>query len=208
MTLLFSQLENARSNPTRFAREHTGSGGGFNSRNFRTYVVAAVRRFHRGMPKADVINFFEQKCADKLNLLSYWRHRADNYKRMLAAYCDAFSPANCQYVESNKRAALQLGYHLLTGKVDRFDLQDPTGYRATAIQLTTTKWTDELRWPLIQKAIANEMGCAPSDVEIGVFSFDDGRYGYQVYSDADISAAEAEAESVLTAVERNRPRKV
>ena len=94
---------------------------------------------------------------------------------------------------------------MLTGKIDRFDLQDPIGYRATAIQLTPQNWKDELRWPLIQKALANDMGCAPSDVEIGVFSFDDGRYGYQVYSDADISAAEAEAESVLTTVERNLP---
>jgi len=204
MTLLFSQLESARRNPARFAREHA-RGGGFNSRNFRTYVVAAVRRFHRGMSKADVTKFFEEKCAAKLSLLSYSQHRADNYKRVLGAYCDAFSPADCQYIESHKRVSLQVGNHLLTGKIDRFDLQDPIGYRATAIQLTPQNWKDELRWPLIQKALANEMGCAPSDVEIGVFSFDDGRYGYQVYPDADISAAEAEAESVLTAVEKNLP---
>jgi hypothetical protein len=205
MTLLFSQLENARRNPARFVKSYSKVPGGFNSRNFRTYVIAAVRRFHRGMSKSDVIKFFEDKCTDKLSLVSYWRQRADNYKLMLSAYCNAFSPGNCQYIESNKRTSLKVGNHILTGKVDRFDLRDPVGYRATAIQLAARDWKDELRWPLIQKGIAAEMGCAPSDVEIGVFSFDDGRYGYEVYSDSDISAAEVEADGVLTKVERNLP---
>ena len=205
MILPFSQIEEARRNPARFGKAFAKPGGHFNSRNFRTYIVAAVRRFHGGMAKADVLQYFEQKCSEKLTTIGYWRQRTDNYNQMLDAYCDAFSPANTQYIESHKRMSIAVGPHMLTGEVDRFDLRDPTGYRATAIQLAPSKWRDELRWPLIQKGIALDMGCAPSEVEVGVFSFDNGRYGYKSYSDADITDAETEAEAVLTTVEQNLP---
>lgn len=157
------------------------------------------------MPKDEVLRYFDEKCGAKLTTLDYWQPRTDNYKRMLDAYCDAFSPGTCQYIESHKKTSLIVGNHQLAGKVDRFDLRDPDGYRATAFQLAKSKWEDELRWPLIQKGIALDMGCAPSEVEIGVFSFDTGRYGYVVYSDDEIAEAEAEANTVLTTVEEHLP---
>ena len=205
MILPFSQLEAARRNPRRFGEGYSKSTDLFNSRNFRTYVAAAVRRFHRGMPKEEVLRYFEERCEAKLTNLSYWKNRTDNYKRMLDAYCDAFSPGACKYIESGKTTSLIIGTHQLSGKVDRFDLRDPDGYRATAFQLAKSKWEDELRWPLIQKGIALDMGCTPSEVEIGVFSFDTGRYGYVVYSDDEIAKAEAETNTVLTTVEENLP---
>jgi hypothetical protein len=203
MTLLFSQLEDARRNPARFANAQAHGRAGFNSRNFRTYLLAATARFHRGMSKTEVLDYFEEKCATKLTQLGYWRQRTNNYKKMLSAYCDVFSPDKSQYVESHKKTSLRVGKHALTGEINRFDLRDPTGYKATVIQLAPRVWKDELRWPLIQKAIANDMGCASSEVEIGVFSFDDGNYGSEIYSDHHIAAAESEAENVLTAVETN-----
>jgi hypothetical protein len=94
---------------------------------------------------------------------------------------------------------------MLSGKIERLDLRLTIGYRATTTQLNKTDWENELRWPLVQKAIAQELACPTEEVEVGVFCFEDGKYTYRTFSDAEILAAETEAEHVLTEVERNVP---
>src|SRR5438067_1623773 len=136
MKLSFSELETARKNPARFGANYTGGRGGyFNSNNFRTYLLAAINRFHQGHSKSDVLQFFEDKCRTKLSLRRQFQGRLTHYMNVLSGYCDSFASQGCQFVESNKSTSLVLGNHLLTGKIDRFDVRIPTGYRATAGQL-------------------------------------------------------------------------
>jgi hypothetical protein len=205
MKLSFSQLESARKNPARFGSSFSGGRGSFNSNNFRTYLLAAINRFHRGESKKQVLDFFEDKCRTKLSLRSQFKGRLAHYMKVLADYCDGFASQGCSFVESNKFTSLTVGTHTLTGKVDRFDLRIPTGYRATAGQLYETNWESELRWPLIQRAIAREINCPVDEVEIGVFCFETGGYEYKIFSDSEITSAEAEANNVLTAVAMHIP---
>src|SRR5437870_4811437 len=172
MKLSFSQLESARKNPARFGSNFSGAGGFFNSNNFRTYLLAAVNRFHRGESKEQVLHFFEERCRTRLSLRRGFQSKLAHYLTVLADYCDGFAAQHCQFVESNKSISLALGNHLLTGRIDRFDVRIPTGYRATAGQLYKTNWQLELRWPLIQNAIARELNCPPRELEIGVFCFE------------------------------------
>jgi hypothetical protein len=148
---------------------------------------------------------FTKKCEDKLKLQAYFQPRLKHYLKILAAYCDTYSLQGCQFVEVKKPTKLLVGSHTLRGRVDRFDMRIPGGYRATTTQLERTQWEDELRWPLIQKAIANELGASTSEIEVGVFSYEDGSYGYRVFDDDKIAAAEDEALVILTEVENNLP---
>jgi hypothetical protein len=205
MRLSFSQLEAARKNPARFGSRFSGGGGYFNSNNFRTYLLAAINRFHRGESKKQVLHFFEEKCRTKLGLRRQFQGRLAHYLKVLGDYCDGFSAQGCQFVESHKSTSLVLGNHMLTGKIDRFDVRIPTGYRATAGQLRETDWESELRWPLIQKAIAQEINCPATEVEVGVFCFENGRYEYRTFTPTEIAAAQNEANSVLTTVAMHIP---
>jgi hypothetical protein len=205
MILAFSQLEVARKNPTRFGKSYSRGPGHFNSRNFRTFLSTAVSQFHRGSNKQVVVDAFTKKCEDKLKLQAHFAARLKHYQKILAAYCDSYGSQGCQFVEVKKPTLLALGPHLLRGRVDRFDMRIPSGYRATTTQLERSNWETELRWPLIQKAIATELGSSASEVEVGVFCYDDGSYGYRIFTDAEIAAAEVEAEKVLTLVETNIP---
>lgn len=201
MKLAFSQLESARKNPARFASGFSGTGGGyFNSNNFRTYLLAAINRFHRGESKKQVLDFFEDRCRTKLALRRQFKGRLAHYTRVLSDYCEGFPSQGCQFVESNKVTSLILGTHTITGKIDRFDVRIPTGYRATAGQLYETDWGSELRWPLIQQAIAQEINCPATEVEVGVFCFENGQYEYKTFTAAEITAAQSEADSLLTTV--------
>lgn len=205
MILFFSQLELARKNPAKFGKGYSPGAGRFNSRNFRTFLSTAVSQFHRGATKQEVLSTFAKKCEDKLKLQAYFPARLKHYLKILGAYCDSYGTQGCQFVEVKKPTKLLLGTHALRGRVDRFDMRIPSGYRATTAQLDRTKWEEELRWPLIQKAIADELGSPTSEIEVGVFCYEDGSYGYRVFTDAEIAAAADEAQKILTDVENNLP---
>jgi len=205
MKLAFSQLERARKNPAKFGRAFSPGGGFFNNANFRVYFFAAMRQFHEGKTKKEALQFFDDKCNDKLSHQAHFQGRLTHYKNVLADYCDTFAAQGCQFVEAAKRVSLVLGNHTLRGKIERFDIRLPAGYRATATQLHETDWENELRWPLLQKAISQEYGCSTAEVEVGVFCFENGKYEYRIYTDEEIATAEAETETVLTQVEINVP---
>src|SRR5713101_5813580 len=114
MRLSFSQLETARKNPARFSSNFSGAAGYFNTNNFRTYLLAAINRFHRGESKEQVLHFFEEKCRTKLSLRRNFQPKLAHYLTVLADYCDDFPGQRCQFVESNKLLSLPLGNHLLT----------------------------------------------------------------------------------------------
>jgi hypothetical protein len=205
MILPFSQLERARKNPARFGKSYSTGSGRFNSRNFRTFLSTAVSQFHRGVSRDAVVDAFTKKCEDKLKLQAHFAARLKHYQKILGAYFDSYASQGCQIVEVKKPTLLTIGQHLLRGRVDRFDMRVPSGYRATTTQLERTPWESELRWPLIQKAIAAELGAQTSEIEVGVFCYDDASYGYRIFTDVEIAAAEEEAEVILTEVEMNLP---
>ncbi len=92
MILPFPQLETARKNPAKFGKRYTPGSGGFNSRNFRTFLSTAVRDFHRGATKADVLKAFTKKCEDKLKLQAHFNPRLKHYVKILSEYCDSYTP--------------------------------------------------------------------------------------------------------------------
>jgi len=205
MILPFSQLEIARKNPAKFGKRYAPGSGGFNSRNFRTFLSSAIRDFHRGAMKDDVLKAFTKKCEDKLKLQAHFNPRLKHYVKILSDYCDSYATQGCQFVEARKLTQLVIGTHLLRGNVDRFDMRVAGGYRATMTQLEQSSWETELRWPLIQKAIAIELGASIGEVEVGVFCYSDGIYAYRRFTAQEIAVAESEALTVLDQVEANVP---
>jgi hypothetical protein len=205
MNLSFSQLERARKNPAKFGRAVSPAPTFFNNANFRVYFFAAMRLFHSGQTTKAVVQFFDDKCTARLNHQQHFQSRLNHYKTVLTNYCNNFSKQGCQFVEASKRISLALKHHTLKGRIERFDLSLPLGYRATTTQLNQSDWDNELRWPLVQKAISQEFGCPTGEVQVGVFCFENGQYEYRIYTDDEITAAEIEAESVLTTVEANIP---
>jgi hypothetical protein len=201
MKVSFSQLEEARRNPARFKRRQAASKGFFNNKNFRAYFVAAMKRFHQGGTKPQVVKFFRDKCVANLDKQLNFNSRLNNYLGVLAGYCDSYSAQGCVFVEARKVVGLALGSHTLTGTLQRFDVRASGGYRGTLTQMEQTDWQKELRWPLIQKAIADDLLCPSSEVEVGIFSLDTGLYGYNIFTEKQINDAEQEALSLLGVVE-------
>lgn len=202
----FSQIEEARKNPVRFAaRRVSGKPTFFSQKNFRAYFFKAIREFHNGKSKRQVLLDFDQLCQSNLSGQTSYEGRFQHYHRILAGYCDSYAAQGCRCIETRKKAGLTFGHHRLTGYVERFDLVLPVGYRATITQLYEKPWEHDLRWPLLQKGLADELGCPLDQIEVGVFCLQTGAYVYKSYSANEVSDALSEAEAVLTSVESNLP---
>jgi len=205
MKLSFSLLESARKNPVRFGRNFSIRGEFRRKANFRLYLSSAIHRFHAGMTKQQVQEYFAGKCNEKLSSLNHYHARLNHYRSILGRYCDGYESQDCRFVECNKRVILRIGDHELSGKVERFDIRLPDGYRATGTQLEEDEWRTDIRWPLIQNAIAQEFGRPLGEIEVGFFCFENGEYDYHIFTDSDVTAAETETENILDQVEANLP---
>lgn len=202
MNLQFSRLEEARRNPKRFADQLKQAKAWHpNNRHFRAYFDFATRRFHKGESVEKVIGFFVERCADKLSNQVGFHGRLNQYKKALATYCESFEQMDRDFVESQKAVSLPLGPHLLSGKVERFDLRIAGGYSATITQMEKRDWEKELRWPLIQSALATECGCTVSEIEVGVYCFEDSSYSYRTFTVEEIADASLEATTLMEAID-------
>ena len=202
----FSRIEEARKNPVRFAaRAVSGKKPFFSHKNFRAFFFKALREFHAGKAKRLVLSEFDNWCDSNLSRQANYQARFQHYRRVLALYCDSYGALGCRCIETRKKALLNINTHSVTGLIDRFDLVLPVGYRATMTQLYDLPWKHDLRWPLLQKAVSDEMGCAVEQVQVGIFCLETGAYDYHSFSDPEVTNAVAEAESVLSAVEANLP---
>lgn len=206
MKLSFSQIEEARKNPARFAmRSVSGKARFFSQKNFRAYFFKAMREFHDGKSKRQVLSDFDRLCEGNLSQQTHYQGRFQHYRRILSGYCDSYPMQGCRCIETRKKAFLTLTSHRLTGFVERFDLVLPRGYRATITQLYDMGWKHDLRWPLLQKGLADELGCSLDEVEVGVFCLQTGAYAYNCFSPTEVADAATEAQAVLSAVESNLP---
>jgi len=206
MKLTLYQLEIARRNPQRFVEVLAATAQEkkkvkFNSKQFRTYLTEALGAYHNGKSWPGIMTEFSRKCREKLVRIHYHNDRTDGYEKTLKSYFRTYPAQGVTFIEMGKRFSLPAGPHLITGKVDRFDLRSPQGYRATDIQTSPNKsWRRKLRWPLIQQALALEMNGSAAEVEVGVHCFETGVPDYHIFEHAELEAALAEAESICDEV--------
>ena len=201
MKLALSQLESARKNPRKFASQ---PGRGFPIRaNFKMYFVSAVKRFHEGMTEDGAVEYFARKAEEKLKLQNYYEQRLAHYKESLRNYCRLFSGEGLSFVQSSLPLKLRAGRHDLTGTVRNLSIRiDPSGYSVMLTQLEASEWTEELKWPLIQQAVSETMGCLPEEVDIRAFHMDDSSFFRHEYTIAQIAEAYDEARDLLDLLER------
>jgi hypothetical protein len=198
------QIESARRNPQKYgakllADKLSKKKGQFDARQFRTYLSVAIRQYHEMKQWPAILAEFSDTCLAKLDRIHFHDVRTRAYVKMLETYFKTFPAQRVKYIEMGKRFSLSAGVHVITGKVDRFDVHLSHGNRYRATDLSTSprkSWRKNLRWPLIQQALAHEVGASPVEVEVGIHNFESGLPDYHIYSNAELEAALAEAEHI------------
>lgn len=125
--------------------------------------------------------------------------RLTELERDLARYAAAYQryqQLGYEQFQSRLHAKIPVDTALqLVGEIPRLDIA-PTGYAAWLFCETFWTWKDELRMPLLQAYVAEQMGAPWGEVTIGVYCFDTGAHDRECFSDTEIGDAREEVHAL------------
>jgi len=207
MKFSFSELERARKEPKKFAASKLKAITGFRS-TFPMYWILAAKYYHKlratnnPNAKRDTLRHFTQQCQEKLSLSKGFNSKLLQYGDQLDAYITSYESLNYPFVKTNKRVEFRkIHGNILSGRIDRIDINPAGGYVATNFEATASDWETRLRIPITQRALAEEFGCPASEIQVGMFCIESAKHSYVTLPDSDINSAVSEVGTVLNSVE-------
>lgn len=180
---------------------------------FGGYWVLAARLYHKLFKVNDpqcvqkAHDYFLQHCRAKLMKRPRFDDEIALYSGRLDDYIADYEKLNQPVVQTNKRVQFdKIAGHLVSGAIGRLDIIPAGGFAATNFELTASDWKSQLRTPIIQQALADELGRPLSGIRVGMYCIASGNHEYVTLSDAEIQKAVAELENVLSMVETEMKR--
>lgn len=195
-------LEAARRDPGGYRRESIDSSAG---RGFGPTYSAAVRhatsRYHKVQDGAQARRYLE----DMLNRQGLQRRdRVDEAIEQLDWYVGEHISRSWPLVRVRERIVVPLPPRaphdlVCSGEVFRLDMDPNGGYAGwLLLQKRPTAWRDQLRFPLIQLVLSQEVLNAPVDeVAVGIIALADRAIESHTFSPSELSDAELLLDQLL-----------
>lgn len=153
-----------------------------------------IHRFHRSGDPADARRHI-QSLFSRSNLKN--ATRADDVYERFSAYVLWHRGNSVVTCDSRPRLDLPIDRWTFCGEIGRVDLV-ASGYRAVLLGPFPEDWRQQLRMPLIQKAVAFRYRRPVPQVEIAVQELDGSGLELAAFSQADIAGAEARFSALAT----------
>ena len=196
MKIPHRDLEEMRVNPTGYLSRVARGGTEVRRRSvFRNWQLA-IYEYHK---RRDVIvaqAYFRNLCTRFVQTPAMLR-RLEEHESAVADYATEFEGLGRAVVRTAIRVSLDLGNGMeLGGEVGRLDIVAQGGYAAYLITHQTPSWDTQLRMPLLQLCFARSLGVSPTDVVVGLYSYEDGRHFDRRFPLREVEAAEREARTL------------
>jgi hypothetical protein len=161
----------------------------------------AIYAFHKSGSE-EAARSYLQGIMDRLDLNNPSRRSAVEFE--LEGYLRWCRTENPIVLARKLRVGMDIGAGLvLGGEVSRVDLDiSDGGYRAILLGDTSPGWRNELRMPLLQRAVAGRMERGELDVRVGVQALDGSGLQTVRYSGSQIEDAMRRVREVATQVSR------
>ena len=189
MRISHRQLEAAIQNPSAWRRRQATEPQFF-TLGYDQVVRLGVLRFHKthdaDLAKAHIDTLFHRHAAKLKNEM-----RIQHAKDRLSAYI-AWAAANAlDVVEANVNISLPTASGIeIGGRVTRVDLIRG-GYRGVLLGSFGPSWSHELRFPLLQEALAHHYAIPVEDTSVGVQGLDGTGLQWCQFDQADREEASA-----------------
>lgn len=198
LKISLTEIEEIRRDPVAYKAKRDA---GFKSGGRYSYFSAlknAIYEYHKTLSIQLGMNYLEtklerfkdpKKCGKVINdfhwYISEFQHLGwPAFKSRL----NVTVPLTTQYFDSYK----------ITGQINRVDMNPNGGYVAWLFRNDETSgWSRELRMPIIQNAVAVELGVVSSMVSVGVYSFKNYFSQMHTFSDNEVRSAHFELENLL-----------
>lgn len=199
MIIKFSALERIRTNPKAFLE----AGPKINGRSKLTRWQDALAHFHRGksMQEAEtyLIASFKRLAENSLNRRDLRKFTAHLYE-----YETDYSQLGSEKIEFRKNLSLDVTPDdQVSGVIPRVDINtESDGYSIYYFSRKHFEWESELRFPILQKTMANYFSCDPKHVKVGVYILEDGKHYSTTFTDDELKEATDEFNAIIHAIRR------
>jgi len=187
-----SKLEVARRDPRKFALDlKSEPGGGFAMKSMFMDWQRAVNNYHNTQNENEAIKYLTTAFKNHFADNTANDRKLEEHIIKLQNYIQDADKKKLYFNEKLKRIAIDLSPSLLmTGVIPLIYLNASSGYAVAYFQKVKGDWISELKFPIIQNYVAKSLyGCGLQDVEVGVFSFEDGEHELHKFSQKEISQA-------------------
>ena len=187
--LKLSELEEARRNPTEF-RANIGKPKGHGTWGYFNALREAIRQFHKSGDNASAGHSYLEEKLD-----SFANHRKSlNTVNQFAWYIEEYKKQGWIAREMYRVITVPINNDDIqvhcTGEICRLDLILTGGYGVWQFRSKGPDgWRNELRMPIIQGVTAKLLGVPPSEIMIGIVSFEERCIDTYIYSNDKINAA-------------------
>ena len=193
MKVTLSNLEEARRNPAAYKHKLLAAEKPFIRTGYNALLQATILQYHRESLTADQAR---ERMTHKYHQRFTTPKGLEEITRCFGEYLDEYAAQNNLATITHQRLRLQLPADIapsfeVTGKLPRLDTTSD-GYAAWLFSKSHAEWQQELRMPLIQAAVAADLGTDMDEVTVGVYCFEDGRHTAHQFTEADSASAGAE----------------
>jgi hypothetical protein len=188
MKLSHTELEEAKADPIKWVRKKK-TGGGVRIGGYNTIVKNNIYKYHNAARENA-----EEVRSNILQQLTK-RNFRDASKTQLAmgkfnAYVDWYLASGTVVFDTRHRLNYTVVEDIVfSGLICRLDIV-PEGYRAILLNDVSATWQQELRMPLIQRAVALATKRPESETVVGVQNLNGSNLQTTSYSSSDIDRAE------------------
>jgi hypothetical protein len=203
MKLRLADIEEAIKDPRAFVRAQNKA-----SRQFGRSRYLTLRNVALGYHKHYDLGISEALLESRL--LSQFKSEKGNDEclEMLREYAAEFDKLGTTVasVRNNVKVPLTPDYvgFQVSGQVARLDVNPSGGYCAWLLTNKTDKWSEELRFPLLQYACATQLNVDVEEVVTGVYDFSRSVYTRLPYTKRQVRNARQKLKDLLDELKRVR----
>ena len=181
------QLEQCHGNPVEWVSNKVNQKA-IGYRSYNLCLRDGIHYFHRNRDVEDARQYTQKRI---LNQGLKNESRIQDTLKRLDAYMNWFQSERTMIFDSRFRLNFSLGHELvLGGNIHRVDIIPTGGYRAILLEEIPLRWEEELRMPLIQRALACAYYRPEAEFVVGIQELDASKLVVTSYSTTAIDHAE------------------
>jgi hypothetical protein len=197
MKIPHKELERVRRNPGIYRGVNLGASHPFSSYPTASMFRLALMEYHKSNLISEAISYFETSFDAHRKETKANKKTKDEFITYLMLYDESYNDLGVSTFKAFPRIAVPLNREVLSsGEVLRIDIIPQGGYSTYILEKESREWRNELRMPLIQSFLSNELNCHPGEIRVGMYFYQSGAHSSTTYTSKEIRRAVEEASEI------------
>jgi hypothetical protein len=198
LKISLTELEEIRRDPIAYKSKRDAGFERYGNLSYFSVLKNAIYEYHKTSSIQQGMNYLEIKL-DRFKNRRMCQKTVDDFHWYITEFQSLGWPAIKKRITVTVPLTTQYwDSYKITGQINRIDMSSNGGYAAWLFKNDNASgWKSELRMPIIQNAVAVELGVMPSMISVGIYSFENHFSQLQCFSENEVLSAHLELEGLL-----------